>query len=493
MEGNLQTLNKYKIPKHDISDEDDIRLRYSAFNITFNNIFNQNDPFVQKLVSLNIDLRSELSNYWIYNYQNRNAPINEDALKKFISDRVPGNKDFHDNIEKHLLEMVNDLRNKVNENYDTLCWNFYTDQEGLETIAKTYALGEIIENIKKLFSRINTGNLWKLMWFELNKENPADIVGDCLFLRWKLNGTDINIKYDLSSGKLFMNSFVKKSFNPDKINIGNTQPNTQIWTIDSFDSILEWYDFDSIIQPAENSNEMENVGYQPNPEDEPDPSQMTPKMLEGLTKNKLFFNLQQIWKFAGKEVEIQAQKNSAITNFLRTFNVLPNKFNPDFEKESNIFDALQIIDNSDTKDIEYFNNKFMPLFMDYCWLLWWEDNSDGCKRSKTNGDRYGFAPDTNRYDFTFNEDNEAEDEDAYFIRKYAKAFDMNPDKLKWKWNYNADYQLWFADFIKSDKISSWNKLNQSSMEDFINNLEDKKDLKRMAMELWNLYEDVNVA
>jgi hypothetical protein len=135
----------------------------------------------------------------------------------------------------------------------------------------------------------------------------------------------------------------------------------------------------------------------------------------------------------------------------------------------------------------------MPLFMDYCWLLWWEDNSDGCKRSKTNGDRYGFAPDTNRYDFTFNEDNEAEDEDAYFIRKYAKAFDMNPDKLKWKWNYNADYQLWFADFIKSDKISSWNKLNQSSMEDFINNLEDKKDLKRMAMELWNLYEDVNVA
>jgi hypothetical protein len=39
---------------------------------------------------------------------------------------------------------------------------------------------------------------------------------------------------------------------------------------------------------------MENVGYQPNPEDEPDPSQMTPKMLEGLTKNKLFFNLQQI-------------------------------------------------------------------------------------------------------------------------------------------------------------------------------------------------------
>jgi hypothetical protein len=65
-------------------------------------------------------------------------------------------------------------------------------------------------------------------------------------------------------------------------------------------------------------------------------------------------------------VEIQAQKNSAITNFLRTFNVLPNKFNPDFEKESNIFDALQIIDNSDTKDIEYFNNKFMPLFMDYC-------------------------------------------------------------------------------------------------------------------------------
>jgi hypothetical protein len=33
-----------------------------------------------------------------------------------------------------------------------LCGNFYTDQKGFEKIAKIYALGNVIENIKKLFN-----------------------------------------------------------------------------------------------------------------------------------------------------------------------------------------------------------------------------------------------------------------------------------------------------------------------------------------------------
>jgi hypothetical protein len=48
---------------------------------------------------------------------------------------------------------------------------------------------------------------------------------------------------------------------------------------------------------------------------------------------------------------------------MTTFNIIPEKkiFNSlDFYKDSNLFEVIQIFDNSNSLDLEYFNNVFMP-------------------------------------------------------------------------------------------------------------------------------------
>lgn len=477
---NSTSLNSYKISGHDVDEQEEASLRYSAFDIAFNNLFNLNNSVVQKLVNQKIDLRSELSNYWIYNYEN--GSFNPKAREKFVFEKLQNNQLSKDEIGI-LSRKINQLRNAVDENYEALHGNFYTDQKGFEKIAKIYSLGNIIENIKKIFNEKfenNAENIWKSMWLELDKEKPADIVGDCLFLRWKLNWTDVNIKYDLHSGQLFMNSFLQKSF--DTINIGNSQPDTPIWRTESFDSILNWYNPISIIQPTENVENKRDPGYQPNKsEDTPDSNEIAQERLKQLTENKLLQNLQEIWKIAGEKAEIQSQKNSAITKFLRTFNILPNDWKLDalnFKKGSNLFDVLQIIDNTtditnsttDTESIRYFNDIFMPTIMKYSGLRWWDYNLLGKQKTKEN---------ESEYDFTFDKNNE--NENVAMLRENSNFFDANPKKFQDQGirEFGADCQLWFADLIKSEKIITWSqpnwKLSFENMRNFIDDLKSNKE------------------
>jgi hypothetical protein len=46
-----------------LDEHEEAALKYTAFETTFNNIFNLNDTIIQKLAGLDIDLHSELVNY----------------------------------------------------------------------------------------------------------------------------------------------------------------------------------------------------------------------------------------------------------------------------------------------------------------------------------------------------------------------------------------------------------------------------------------------
>ncbi len=372
---NQTELKWYKLSKSDINGQEDATLRYTAFDITFNKIFNTNEHIVQRLINLKIDLRSELSNYWIYNPGNNF--INQDARNRFISEKLQNSWLTKDEING-LWEIIRWFTREVNKNYEILCNNFYCDQKDFEKISKIYALGEIIENIKKLFSRVNTEKLEEHMWLELDKDKPADIIGDCLFLKWKIKWTETNIKFDLRTGKLFMNSFLQQTFNPDKITIWNKTPDTEIWNLNSFENLLDGYNSISVFQSAESEGEPQDGYTQSNNEEEAwNSRETTQKKLEWLTKNKLLDDLKLIWKIVSEKAGEKWMENSTISDLLKTFNILPDNWDSDsieFIWWSKLFILLESIKNTDNEDDLNKFSKVMWKLLPICGFDRWKNN-----------------------------------------------------------------------------------------------------------------------
>lgn len=372
---NQTELKWYKLSKSEINEQEDATLRYTAFDITFNKIFNTSEHIVQRLINLKIDLRSELSNYWIYNPGNNF--INQDARNRFISEKLQNSWLTKDEING-LWEIIRWFTREVNKNYEILCNNFYCDQKDFEKISKIYALGEIIENIKKLFSRVNTEKLEEHMWLELDKDKPADIIGDCLFLKWKIKWTETNIKFDLRTGKLFMNSFLQQTFNPDKITIWNKTPDTEVWNLNSFENLLDGYNSISVFQPAESEGEPQDEYTQSNNEEEAwNSRETTQKKLEWLTKNKLLDDLKLIWKIVSEKAGEKQMENSTISDLLKTFNILPDNWDSDsieFIWWSKLFILLESIKNTDNEDDLNKFSKLMWKLLPICGFDRWKNN-----------------------------------------------------------------------------------------------------------------------
>ena len=129
---------------------------------------------------------------------------------------------------------------------------------------------------------------------------------------------------------------------------------------------------------------------------------------------------------------------------MKTFNITSNsrKFNNlDFNDSSNLFKVIQILDNSDSTSLEYFNNTFMPKMMWYAWLKRGERNEYQDKSNKKSERIY-------KYD--------GDNENIKYFRDKTK--DFNPKQFSWVANFEKQHQLWFADLIK-ENIITWNKPN----------------------------------
>ena len=184
-------------------------------------------------------------------------------------------------------------------------------------------------------------------------------------------------------------------------------------------------------------------------------------------RDMLYANLDMISNKIIDNTKKQSARNSAVTKFMKTFNIIVDGQEDktlEFNDWSNLFDLIQLIENSEPDVLERFQ-VFMEKVSDYSGLNRWKNNILGSQRNS-------------KYDITFNENNK--NKYISLVRDNAKSFSENLDSFKGKMNFDSDSQLWFAKMITeniTNNVSKPNwKLDASKMDDFIRHLEnDGKD------------------
>lgn len=184
-------------------------------------------------------------------------------------------------------------------------------------------------------------------------------------------------------------------------------------------------------------------------------------------RDMLYANLDMISNSIIDNTKKQSARNTTITKFMKTFNIMldgQEDKSIDFNDWSNLFDLLQIIENSDPATLEKFQT-FMEKVSDYSGLNRWSNNILGSQRNS-------------KYNITFNENNK--NKYISMVRGNAKNFNKNPEIFRGKLNFESDSKLWFAQMIIENITNNVSKpnweLDSSKMDDFIEHLEnDGKD------------------
>ena len=278
-----------------------------------------------------------------------------------------------------------------------------------------------------------------------------------------------------------MNSFFQRK-DHSTIEIQNKYPNTSIWNLGSFDNVLDEHytmpeppDDEDILtlnnprrwlipirklskwEKIESNNGYPILKQQVNKEP-PEPPDF----------NKLFNNNINLLSDDIKEkIEFSSYKNVAICNFLKTFNIMQwTESSPiEFQNDWNVFNVLQYLHNSDTDDLEYFTNEFMPYITQISGLKWWINNMSQNKRSKI-----------------FDEDFK-DNKDIAYLKEKMEDFNPNLDKKN---------TLKFADLIKEKILNnttaeSERKIDKNKMIQFKTDLDNWMDPDR---QLANALENV---
>ena len=468
-------LDQYSF-KPNKTKHEETTLKYVAFNISFRNIFALNNAIFKKLETHHINLRDDLFKYSIYSQADNY--FNESAWNKYVAEKLEPLWLTPEEIGQ-LWSVIAWLQETVKKNYEILSGNFDADQENFEKIAKIYALWEIIDNIKNLFTNENilSENLgsWTNLWFEFN-EDSADIVWDCLILKWKANWTEATIKYDLRTWKLYMNSFMQQEFNPPKITIWNNEPNTEIWNIWNFDDLLDGYKHMS-------SNRGRNMKHR-RPYDnnrsphstnkknfrEIDDDYINAKILKRLMRNKLLGKLSEIWKIVKEKAWEQSMENNVIDDFLKTFNILSDGWNSstiEFLWWSNLYILLEAIKNTDNEDHLLKFSNFMNELMWICWLNRWKNNLHS-KEHETDSVTI------------FDIDEKNATQDIISLQKANQSFfsEWNGEKDKIKScesHFDASVQLSFANIIVQKcciRSEGSRKISDNLTEEFVNSIKE---------------------
>ena len=434
-----------------------------------------------------------------------NNSINEWEWQKF-KELNPLLKDMSLDELEQIRTTLSGFSSYFNNAKEKLSDNSSNIKEKVDETIKTYAIWAVIDNVRDTFDVITGEQNWEFNWFQLDNEKPIKKEWDNIIISGSFNGSEIKVRYDLKTGELFMNSFLHR-LSPSKIRLWiDSSMDYPIWTIKPFNDVLnDYYKFPP--HPQNNSEIYNSPTHWKIPwsnhithsktthdsmshgddwrinrlQSAPAIPQMNENNINSRRETEAILGSQMslINEAIRNNTESKAQKNSAINNFMKTFNIISDswKFTSwEFNKWSNLYDIIEIIENTwdiengDIQSLEYFNNVFMPTIMDYSWLKWWEwhqyqeINKNHEKLTKYNGDN-----DTIKA-LQFNSNN-------YNPYPFSSA------------NFNSSHQLWFAKFItgkdrqsdgNEDKDSRINfiawaepdwKLDKAKMENFIKNLE----------------------
>ena len=442
-----------------------------AFNEAWKNFIQSHDD-----VKSTITMR-QMRNLFDINNNTFNISKWENFIKynRLLKDMAPGEVEEIRNALISFSSIFNDTISKLSNNSSELKTKMW------ETV-KTYAIGAVIDNVKDVFSMASNEwnqneKSWKFKWFELNTDKPVIKHWNNIIISGLFNGSDVKVRYNLKTGELFMNSLIHKDeVNPNKISIWDKSsienPDSidyPIWTIKPFNDILNDY---SKLPPKLPENNINNL---PSPEkriwqswfnrwnwnrpiqnitkvpSQPNiPKKEEIKAREEKTKNDMLNSQMDLISEAVKQnSEAQVHKNSVITKFFKTFNIW--WFNSlDFNKWSNLFDMIQIFDNSDSSSLEIFNDIFMPEIMEHSWLKWWDNNAYQDKKNKKSEKIFDY---------------DGSDENIIWLRDSFNNF--KPSQFSWVANFEASHQLWFVKLIKEKLLDDSNsKLDKTKMNNF---------------------------
>lgn len=422
--------------------------------------------------------------------------INEDARKEFLDKDIMKWRSQEEIDE--IYKILSSFYAEYNQTLERIASGINKQEWLIDNEIKNSALWSVIDNVKSIFEDIVKKWEWnsKFEWFKFNEKEPVKREWNNIIISGTFNWTDTKVRYNLDSWELFMNSFFQHPSNSEIIFWKNSDANLKIWQLESFDTILDnHYNTPDLSFTSDTS--IQNLWTL----EQKTAQSRDPYSTMVQIKSQSIENLATIrWKYLemlngnydmiSNAIVDNSRKqnviNSTVTKFMKTFNIIPSSWNFDnlqFSAWSNLFDIVQIIEETGSpkknniQSLEYFNNEFMPTIMKYSCLEWWNNNLNWSQKNNENKDYY---------DDTFNDENK--DIHISLIRENAKDFSQNLQKFKpwWTRNYDSDYQLWFAGFIK-DNFVEWNQpdwtLDISKMKDFVDNLRDKD--KKDNENAWN--------
>ena len=445
------------------------------------------------------------SNNWIENivtpenmrdlYSVENNDINENARKTFLGSDIMLWRS-QEEINK-IYNILKSFSGEFSKAIKVISSWAYMQEKISDKETKMHALWEIIDNIRDIFDIIIEKRQWdsEFEWFKFDNNNPAKREWNNIIMSGTFNWTDIRIRYDLNSWELFINSFLQTS--PWIITIwNNTDSNIKVWELDSFDTILDkhyrtpdislnWgiqarYIWNQNI-PNQNpkinqwlapSNLSENSHdnstriwsqsyYKPQASRIIDKHKKRIEDIKQKYEDMLYKKIDMIGDNIMENTKRQSAINSTVTKFMKTFNIITEwqetktiEFNWWWEW-SDLFDFLEIINNSDSDVLDKFQ-LFMKDLTEYSWLVWWNNN-------------ISWPQENLKYKNIFDENNM--NENISLIKSCKDDFSNKFESLTGKLSFESGYKLWFAQIIKeklTDKSitkPNW-KLDETQMRRF---------------------------
>ena len=358
-------------------------------------------------------------------------------------------------------------------------WEFINEKmdQAHETV-KDYAIGAIIDNVKDMFQNIiNTNNTWNYMsWFEFDWKDSAKIENNCLFLSWKFNWEVLNIKYDLNTWKIYMNSFVNES--PTKIVIWGTNPEYEVWELKNFGDILD--DFYKSPTESMNNSVFSNIRAPSTPRgnnwlqrgEQQESSTPQPQIRNRMSEirdrikkeHKIKFQrmcwtkLDEIGWNIKYQVETKNTQNSTVSNLMKTLHIDTTSKSIDLDKNTDLYNTIQIICNSNAETINNFS-LYMQKLTPYLWLNWWSFSDHQDKNNEFSKKIFDWN----------NNDNEGDSMISY-VRAKSWNYDEEIRKFdKDTQHFDAQNNFWILDIIKDKFITWWEpewKLSNEKIKEF---------------------------
>jgi len=401
--------------------------------------------------------------------------INENARKEFC-DNNDSMKLRSEEEKSYIYSILQSFPDEYNDSLKLIASRINKHEWVIDKKIKESALWSVIDDVRKIFDDTAKKLEWNpnFEWFKLSK-NPVTREWNNIIISWTFNWSCVKIRYDLDSGGLFMNSFIHHTHNPEKIVIWDDKPNLQIWQLKSFNEILDenysapdfsldsgnyvWNQINQSMDQWQNNStngwSVPTISMQSlNKKREQNEEQI--KSIKNKYKEMLDEDLDIIWGLVAENTNKQSSRNSVVTKFMKTFNIiLDGQENKSIEFNCwwDLFDIIEIINNSDSYTLDKFQ-LFMNEITNLSWLNRWKNNLNW--------------PQDNLESNILNKDNQ--NENISMLKNSRKDFSDKKEDLKGKLSFESDYKFWFAQIVKeklTDGTSKPNrKLNEEKMHNF---------------------------